>query len=226
MSDHNDATSPARNGPLRGPAVELLNSWSAWMADYDVECSGWMRRAAMLLRDVPIDVVANRLATWLAVGEASQADFLQAMFELCSEYHDREVDWAFWVECWCGEGGTLLDDVQPQPGMRMFIPEDAGVDLSAIEDGDDGVISLEVFWFLLAVIGAWAKRAGDLGGIKPGTRWITELHHGDRAHADPLAALLVHFYDRFRAGGYAPTRPLPDTLAISPPLAVRGVKPR
>ena len=199
------------------------NPWSDWMAGFDVERLSWMRLAAMLLRDVPISVVVNRLATGLAIRQAIQAATVAEAFEDLGDDDRREVDWTFWLEHWNGAGRTPFDDLMVELDEVVFAPYDAELQLTMWRTGDGSVTPRAILWFLLSAIRGWAARTIYAGTVKPGARWLLDLHRGDRADADPLAALLAHFYDEFRATGYAPTRPLPDDLVIDKPVMVRGV---
>jgi hypothetical protein len=148
-------------------------------------------------------------------------------FEDDRDHEPRAVDWALWLEHWMPLNGysplidiacCLDDDLFASYGARL------GITLGREEDGT--VTGRALLWFLLCAIRGWAERGDDLEEIKPGARWLLEVHRGERAQADPIAALLAYSYDRFRAGGYAPTVPLPAVLTIEQPLMVQGVKSR
>lgn len=229
MLDTMDKTASEFDEPLRGPVADLLrepNPWSDWMADWKVERLSWMRLAAMLLRAVPIAMVANRLATGLAARQAFDAEVLLEMFEDDEDCVGREVDWAFWLERWSQDNHNPHDEVVVELDRELFASFGAELGVGRARQEDGTVTPRALLWFLLSAIRGWAERAGDVSDVKPAARWILQLHEGDRADADPVAALLAHFYDRFKAGGYAPTRPLPDTLAIDTSPMVRGVKRR
>ena len=219
---------PTTEAELNATAASLLdepNDWTDWMAGFDIERLSWMRLAAMLLRDVPVAAVVNRLAAGLAIRQAIQAATVAEAFEDLENKDRREVDWAFWTEHWNGAGRTPFDDLMVELDEVLFAPYDAELKLSMWRTGDGWVEPRAFLWFLLSAIRGWAGRTLYVCMVKPGARWLLELHRGDRADADPLAALLAHFYDGFRMAGYAPTRPLPDDLAIDKPVMVRGVRP-
>lgn len=229
MFDQPQEALSADDAPLCGPAAALLtapNPWSDWMAGYDVERLSWMRLAAMLMRHVPVPMVANRLATGLAKLQAAEEGIIMEMFEDDPELEGREVDWAFWLERWRGDS-PLFDEVVREIDRELLASYGAELEVVPTFGEKDGRVTTEaLLWFFLVAIRHWAERTQDTSAVRPAARWILALHRGDRASADPIAALLAHFYDRFRAGGLAPTKPLPATLAIAPPPAVLGVRPR
>lgn len=199
------------------------NPWSDWMADYDVERLSWMRLAALQLAQVPFPMVVNRLAAGLAAVAAYDAQIVMEMFEDDPELDGKKVDWAFWLERWHDSTALPYDCLLLDLDHELFASHGTGL----IVSGCGKAVTDQAFlWFMLSAIRGWAEHSESMAEVKPGCRWILDLHRGSRADLDPLVALLAHFYERFRVGGYAPTARLPEELGLAKPLMVRDVGPR
>ena len=197
--------------------------WSEWMTDYEVEPLSWMRLTAIHCGAVPIATVANRLAIGFAVLAVVNTQVVMELFEGDPAPDGKEVDWAFWVKRWHHGQHPPYDTLLLDLEHTVF----ASWGAKPIVSGRGKFSTLQEFlWFMLAAIRGWAERAESVAEVKPGCRWILKLHRGDRADMDPLAALLAYLYDRFQAGGYAPTKPLPARPEIEKSVMMRGMPRR
>lgn len=205
--------------------LERYNPWTEWMKDYEVEPLSWMRLAAMLLRDVPMPTAVNRIALGLTAAEAEGVrNLIEAMQEGNSGYEGNGFDWEVWLGFWHWHDKPPYEAQLGETLRNFFGSGDIAWFVSVVRDRS--IAPHALLWFLLNAIRGWAARADDVQAVAPGNRWLLELHAGARVDADPLAALLAHFYDRFRAAGHELAHPLPDLLEIDKPPQARDATRR
>lgn len=203
------------------------NVWADWLGD-EIGGLHWMRYAAVLLRDMPVADVVNRIApALLAADDEAQAAILESLAEYPLEEGEAfgfEHWLAFW-DNWANEedADDVVDRVlaYAEHVRRAATTFDGSPDIRLFAEYAAAMHDRErpLLWFLLNGIRAWAREEPPLEDIEPENRWLVTVEPAwwlrSRNH-DGLGLLYAYMYERFRSGGRCPAQPLPDGFSIEP----------
>lgn len=177
--------------------MSAANPWADWFDPDEIGALSSWRLAAMLLRDVPVEQVINRLGPALTKAEIESRfwiDHYLRRFPL----PDAEVfGFEHWLEIW-GKDGTLgfgqatcsaLRDLDGSPDIRLFA--------EVVNDFD--VEHTPLLWFLFGGIQHWVQEGGDLARVDRDALWLARLYDTPGEWKDQLEALKRYFYSRFAA---------------------------
>ena len=185
------------------------NPWADWL-DEDVlgPLSPW-RFAALLLRDVPIAPVINRLGTALMAADAEAQELNERYLSDIPMPDDVVFGFEHWLEVWNLELGMGYAEAAHDLLTSLTDTRDAALLASAIAGGDtDATTEL---WFVLGAVQRWVETGGDPRKVEPGAIWLFKLFM-EHADDDPLEVLFRYLYGRFRDGTNRPTRPMPERI--------------
>lgn len=209
----------SRGNQLRRPQslsiaslLEQPSPWSDWMENKDIAPLSSWRLAAVLLRELPVETVINRIAPALMSADVEGQKLVVA------HLHDMPMPagivfgFEHWLDFWSYDGrapyeaalGEVLTRLDGSPDIRLF------AEVASDRFGD----MTTLLWFLLGAVQSWALWDDD-DRIDPAARWLVKLYADDPGSSDPLALLFAYFYERFRASGGCETQPLPEELAVS-----------
>ena len=212
-------TEPARNSVAT--LLEAPNIWSDWLdGEKYGPLSPW-RFASLLLRDVPIEPVINRLGPALLAADADSWDMID-------EYLDRHplppgivFGFEHWLAVWGKEKALYYGDAVHDIMKSLDGTPDAALFADAV--ARRVIDDTSLLWFVLGAIQQWMfERREKLTGIVPGARWLAELYTGEGEWRDPLEMLFVFLYRRYRDDGFRETQPLPERMntnhLVMPPV--------
>lgn len=197
------------------------NPWDDWMDEFEGENLGWMRVVGERLRDVDIHKVADRLSSGVCMQYIIIGSGLATEIE---EERLREVDWAFWLDCWKGPEVAPHDDLVSLLNRSLFVSCGARLKVSRKRTGQGWIEPRALLWLLLSAIRHWGKHKVDIDVVTPPVRWLLGLLYHDRTGDDPRAAVLANLYEAFRQRCIVPIKPLPGDLTIEVPAMVEGLR--
>ena len=199
---------PAPSAISVADLLSAANPWADWLDPDEIGALSTWRLAAMLLRDVPVEQVINRLGPALTKGEIESRfwiDHYLRRFPL----PDAEVfGFEHWLEIWDKDGSlgfgqaacAALRDLDGSPDIRLFA--------DMVNDLD--VEHTPLLWFLLGGIQHWVQEGGDLARVNRDAFWLAELYDTPGEWNHQLEALKRYFYSRFASEKSQRTRPLAE----------------
>jgi len=192
--------------------LDCPSDWSDWMSEHDFPPLAQLRLAALLLRELSVVTLVNRLAPALIAVDAAGQEMLAKEFDDPAASGETVPGFEDWLAAWDdGDGApytTAVIDVLQQlattPDLRHF----ADV---VQEPSMDGTVLL---WFLLKGIRRWVWGDGQRDDLAEDARWLFDLLFSERVTRDPLATLFAFLYERHRRGHGSRWLPLEDDIAL------------
>ncbi len=197
-----------------GALLRELNPWSAWISDNEQPPLSGVRYTALLLRELSVRRLVDRLAPALLAADAAGQAIVERALRENPLGEGETFGFDTWLHIW---------DIEAREPYEQAVRDTA----KALGDTDDlrlfGTImakpetdAMAVLWFLLKGIRYRALEDEDLPGqIGEEAVWLVELLLDDLVDEDawsdddPLALLFAHLYRRFQANTGHRTQPLP-----------------
>ena len=188
------------------------NPWADWLDWRDEGAIGplspW-RFAALLLRDVPIAPVINRLGVALMAADPGAQELVDDFLDDLPLPDHVVFGFEHWLEVWNHENGMGYAQTAHDLLTDLKDTRDAALLASMIARGDtDATTEL---WFILGAAQRWTASTCDPRKIEPGALWLFDLFM-EHADDDPLDVLFGYLYGRYRDRGTRPTRPMPERI--------------
>ena len=189
--------------------IEKPNVWSDWFPNMSISPLSWIRMAALLMRDTPVEPVIDRLAPLLEKTRLDTADFLVRFLKNVPDYPEILVTYEFYRDRF---QDALLHN------YPMFLETlEGSEDLNWLRDhlmpnpsGSESFV-----WFLLNGI-ATARMEGmlDRKRVKPASRWLADLDFYEPAAIAGDEIVMRASYKTFRKN-FSRAAPLPDMLVTA-----------
>lgn len=205
----NTKKTPSVTALLRQP-----NPWSEWMNDRDHEPLISLRFMALVLRELPVPWLIDRLAPALLAADRQGQQLVEQ--HLRDEPMPKGAVFGFehWLSFW-DQGGRIPYEHALLKVVQMIGGTD---DLELFSEAMTSGMTdaTELLWFLLNGVAEWAAWNGDPCAVKQDAGWLIELlsegleETADWPKKDPLGILFAFLYARFRASTSHPTRPIPS----------------
>ena len=209
--------SSARTASSVSALLRQPNPWLDWMSDTDHEPLSTLRFMALMLRELPVPWLIDRLAPAL---EAADRDGQRLLEQQLRDYPMPDgVTFGFehWLSFWDQGGSTPYDEALMDVVDGIGGSEDLAVFSAAMTR--DAVDPTELLWFLLNGMAEWAAYNGDPFAVSKDGAWLAELltegleETVDWPNQDPLGVLFAYLYGRFRELTDHTTMPIPRDFA-------------
>lgn len=202
----------------QAPSVSALlhqpNPWSEWMSEHDHEPLIGLRYMALVLRELPVPWLVERLAPALLEADRKGQQLVDQ--HLLDQPMPKEVVFGFehWLYFWNQDGRIPYETALLEVVRAIGGTDDLRLFSTAMTSGMTD--PTELLWFLLNGIAGWAKWEGDPRLFQPDAAWLIELfaegleETANWPKQDPLGVLFAFLYSRFRASTSHPTLPVPN----------------
>ena len=188
--------------------LSAANPWADWFDPDEIGTLSTWRLAAVLLRDVPVEQVINRLGPALTKAEIESRFWIDHHLRRFPLLHAEVFGFEHWREIW-GKDGTLgfgqaasaaLRTLDGSPDIRLFA--------EVVNDFD--VEHMPLLWFLLGGVQHWVQEGGDIARVDRDALWLAELYDTPGEWNDQLEALQRYLYSRSASEKLQRTRPLAE----------------
>lgn len=197
-----------------GALLREPNPWSAWMSDDEQPPLSGVRYTALLLRELSVRRLVDRLAPALLAADAAGQSIVERVLRKNPLGEGETFGFETWLHIWDTEARDPYEQAVRDTAKALGTTDDLRLfgTIMAKPETDPAA----VLWFLLKGIRYWALEDDDLlGQIGEEAVWLVELLLDDladedvRGDDDPLAQLFAHLYRRFQANTGHRTQPLP-----------------
>lgn len=193
------------------------NDWSAWMNDTDHDALIGLRYMALVLRELPVPWLIERLAPALLEADREGQQLVEQ--HLAEEPMPKGVVFGFehWLSFWNQDGRIPYETALLEVVRAIGGTEDLKLFSKAMTSGMTD--PTELLWFLLNGVAEWTRWSGDLEDVRHDAAWLIELFAEgseetvDWSKQDPLGVLFAFLYSRFRTSTCHPTMPVPSDLS-------------
>jgi hypothetical protein len=208
----NSQASTSISALLRQP-----NPWSDWMSNTDHEPLSTLRFMALMLRELPVPWLIDRLAPAL---EAADREGQRQLEQQLRDYPMPDgVTFGFehWLSFWDQGGSVAYDEALIDVVDAIGGSDDLALFSAAMTRAD--VDRTALLWFLLNGMAEWAAYNGDPFAVGKDGAWLAELltegleETVDWPDQDPLGVLFAYLYGRFRERTDHATMPIPRDFA-------------
>lgn len=207
-----DECAAAQDGVSLAELLDRPNPWSDWLNEEDFPPLAQLRFAALLLRELPVATLVDRLAPALIAADQESQEVLAE--DLASQPVAGDVVFGFedWLVSWDDRNGEpytaavrdVLRQVATTADLRRFaeIAQHRSLDATTL------------LWFLLGGIRRWVHGDGERDDLADDARWLFDLLGGECVSRDPLGTLFSFLYERHRRGRGQGWLPIDGDLAL------------
>lgn len=190
------------------------NPWSAWMSDDEQPPLSGMRYTALLLRELSVRRLVDRLAPALLAADTMGRAIVERVLRENPLAEGETFGFETWLHIWDIEARGPYEQAVRDTAKALGNTDD--LRLFGTIMGRPETDPAAVLWFFLKSIRYWALEDEELlGQINEEAVWLVQLLLDDLAEEDawgdddPLALLFAHLYRRFQANTAQRTQPLP-----------------
>lgn len=195
MTEHGEHAA-TQDGVSVAELLDCPSPWSDWLSEADFPPLAQLRFAALLLRELPVATLVERLAPALIAADEEGQEGFAADLADCSVPDDAVFGFEHWLASWEDRNGEpytaavhdVLRQVADTPDLHRFaeIARRRSLDATTL------------LWFLLGGIRRWVWGDGERDDLADDARWMFDLLGGERVSRDPLGTLFAFLYERHR----------------------------
>jgi hypothetical protein len=209
MSDPNTSIASSVSVLLREP-----NPWADWMNDREHEPLIGLRYMALVLRELPVPWLIERLAPALLDADAEGQQLLEQHLRDAPMPKSVVFGFEHWLSFWDFDGREPYEKAVLEVVGAIDGTDDLRLFSKAMTS--DAIDQTELLWFLLNGMAEWAAWNDDPQAVGQGGAWLVELlsegleETVDWPKKDPLGVFFAFLYNRFRGSTLHPTMPIPS----------------